>query len=167
MNTTTICLMKKGKGKVLLAMKKKGFGAGRWNGYGGKPKPKDKSIRHTAIREIREESCLSVYRRWLIPVAHFVFYFAKEPKVESFVFICDRWKGEPQDTEEMGPHRWCDCDNLPVRDRKDNLTMWPADPLWIPLVILGGEKIEGEIFFDREGNEVRKWKFRKVASLDF
>jgi hypothetical protein len=33
-----LCLFRK-DGQILLAMKKRGFGAGKWNGYGGKVQP--------------------------------------------------------------------------------------------------------------------------------
>ena len=39
---------------ILLAMKKRGFGAGRWNGVGGKPNTAE-SILDVAIRECKEE----------------------------------------------------------------------------------------------------------------
>ena len=37
-------------GQVLLAMKKRGFGAGRWNGVGGKVHAGE-SVAETAVRE--------------------------------------------------------------------------------------------------------------------
>ncbi len=42
------------KGKLLLAMKKRGFGEGKWNGAGGKQKDGE-TIEETAIRECQEE----------------------------------------------------------------------------------------------------------------
>jgi len=41
-------------GKVLLGMKKRGFGEGRWNGFGGKPNAGE-SVEEAAIRETQEE----------------------------------------------------------------------------------------------------------------
>lgn len=40
--------------EVLLAMKKRGFGVGKWNGVGGKQDPGE-DIVDTAIRESQEE----------------------------------------------------------------------------------------------------------------
>jgi len=40
--------------KVLLGMKKRGFGEGKWNGFGGKVEPNE-SILQGAIREVQEE----------------------------------------------------------------------------------------------------------------
>ncbi len=42
-------------GSVLLGMKKRGFGAGKWNGFGGKVE-KGESNTQAAIRELEEES---------------------------------------------------------------------------------------------------------------
>lgn len=49
---TTLCLIRKGD-HILLGMKKRGFGEGRWNGFGGKVKDNesidesDKVLTHT------------------------------------------------------------------------------------------------------------------------
>ena len=42
-------------------MKKRGFGEGRWNGYGGKIK-EGETIEESAIREIEEESLMKVMK---------------------------------------------------------------------------------------------------------
>ena len=49
---TVLLLLK--EDQILLAMKKRGFGVGKWNGVGGKPNP-DEDIVSTAIRESQEE----------------------------------------------------------------------------------------------------------------
>ena len=58
MKATVILIMK--EGKVLLARKVKKIGAGMWNGYGGKSEPSDQSLRHTACRELYEESGMGI-----------------------------------------------------------------------------------------------------------
>lgn len=40
---------------VLLGLKKRGFGTGKWNGFGGKVEPGE-TIRQAAIREMKEEA---------------------------------------------------------------------------------------------------------------
>ncbi|XP_074821301.1 oxidized purine nucleoside triphosphate hydrolase isoform X1 [Natator depressus] len=45
--------------RVLLGMKKRGFGAGRWNGFGGKVQAGE-TIEQAAHRELLEESGLTV-----------------------------------------------------------------------------------------------------------
>jgi len=56
MRQTTLCLLLK-ENKILFAMKKRGFGVGRWNGAGGKfdPERGDKHILDAAVRETEEE----------------------------------------------------------------------------------------------------------------
>ncbi|KAI5807704.1 hypothetical protein DFH27DRAFT_608469 [Peziza echinospora] len=43
---------------VVLGMKKRGFGVGKANGYGGKLEPDDPSLHASALRELKEESLL-------------------------------------------------------------------------------------------------------------
>ena len=49
----TLCIIHQ-RSRVLLGMKKRGFGAGRWNGFGGKVAPEE-TIEGAAKREMREE----------------------------------------------------------------------------------------------------------------
>jgi 8-oxo-dGTP pyrophosphatase MutT (NUDIX family) len=49
----TLCIIHKNS-KILLGMKKRGFGAGFWNGFGGKVK-EGESIEEAAKRETKEE----------------------------------------------------------------------------------------------------------------
>jgi 8-oxo-dGTP diphosphatase/2-hydroxy-dATP diphosphatase len=46
-----------GDKEILLGMKKRGFGVGRWNGFGGKVE-NGESIEEAALRELNEESSL-------------------------------------------------------------------------------------------------------------
>ena len=70
---TTLCFLTKDK-KVLLAMKKRGFGNGRWNGVGGKLNAGE-TIRQAAIREAKEEIGVTVWQ--MEKVAVLDFYFRK------------------------------------------------------------------------------------------
>ncbi|GLE03487.1 hypothetical protein PINS_up012389 [Pythium insidiosum] len=45
---------------VLLGLKKRGFGQGKWNGFGGKVDPTDASVIAAAAREVREEANIDV-----------------------------------------------------------------------------------------------------------
>lgn len=128
--------------EVLLAMKKRGFGKGRWNGAGGKPDPGEQ-IETTAVRECQEE--INVTPRSLRKVAILDFYFPKEKANKGFnqqahVFLCDDWDGEPSETEEMRP-KWFSKDKIPYNE------MWSDDIYWLPR-ILGRECIKGEFYFD-------------------
>jgi 8-oxo-dGTP diphosphatase/2-hydroxy-dATP diphosphatase len=50
----TLCIIHKDN-KVLLGFKKRGFGEGRWNGFGGKVE-KNETIEDSVLREIEEEA---------------------------------------------------------------------------------------------------------------
>ena len=54
MRDCTLCFVRKDD-KILLGMKKRGFGKGKYNGFGGK-KEDNETIHDAAIRELREES---------------------------------------------------------------------------------------------------------------
>ena len=54
----TLCIIHKHP-KILLGMKKRGFGAGRWNGFGGKVNIVE-AIEDSAKREFREEAGIEV-----------------------------------------------------------------------------------------------------------
>lgn len=54
----TLCLLCQPP-RILLGMKKRGFGAGRWNGFGGKLE-QGESIEEAAKREFLEEAGITV-----------------------------------------------------------------------------------------------------------
>lgn len=142
---TLVFLVK--EGEVLLAMKKRGFGKGRWNGVGGKPEEGDTSLEFTAIRECQEE--ILVTPKSLVKVAVFDFYFPPEKSAKGWdqqvtVYLCDEWEGEPRETDEMAP-KFFKQDKVPYDE------MWPDDILWLPR-ILEGEKLQGEFRFDDDDN---------------
>ncbi|MDD4785472.1 MAG: 8-oxo-dGTP diphosphatase [Candidatus Shapirobacteria bacterium] len=124
--------------QILLAMKKRGFGQGRWNGAGGKPK-EGETIIETAIRETQEE--IGVTPKNISQVATLDFYFQNKPEwnQQVLVFTSNDWEGETSESEEMKP-QWFEIDKIPFE------SMWPDDPFWLPL-ILKNKKIKAEFTF--------------------
>ncbi len=134
-------------GQILLAMKKRGFGDGKWNGYGGKVE-EGESIEEGAIREIKEEGNVKVQKEDLENVGVIDFYFSDKPEYNQRVYIYKilKWEGRPEETEEMKPE-WFYFDKIPF-DK-----MWVGDDQWLKRVIKG-EKVFGEIHFDEEGKKL-------------
>lgn len=129
MKLYTILFLRREK-QLLLAMKKRGFGTGKWNGVGGKIELGE-TPEHATIRECQEE--IRVIPTRLRRVADIIFYETREPKEAAhrvYIFIADSWQGEPQETEEMRPH-WFSDDRVPYHD------MWPVDRLWLPAILQG------------------------------
>ncbi len=152
MKFTTICFCLKDD-QILLAMKKRGFGAGKWNGYGGKVQELE-SIESATIRELNEESGLSAKESDLELSAIIDFYFDNVFIFQSHVFILRKWSGEPVETEEMRP-QWFLQNALPFSE------MWASDKHWLP-PILNGEKIKGSFYFNKDGSAVEKFSWDKA-----
>jgi 8-oxo-dGTP diphosphatase len=136
---TLVFLLK--DGEVLLAMKKRRFGAGKWNGLGGKLEPNE-TVREAAVRESQEEA--GVTPQNVKEVAEIHFHYAPDPSdinmnVTVTVYTADNWFGEPTETEEMSP-RWFKLSEVPYSH------MWEDDQIWLPFV-LRGEKIKAEFTF--------------------
>lgn len=132
----TLCIIEDGN-RVLLGMKKRGFGAGRWNGFGGKVETGETPF-DAAIREVQEEIGVTVQdaqRRGMLE-----FFFEKTgEEMEVHVYGASRYEGEPSEGEEMAP-QWFSHADIPF-DK-----MWPDDKYWIPL-FLAGKKFKGKFIF--------------------
>ncbi|KAM9372521.1 oxidized purine nucleoside triphosphate hydrolase [Phaethornis superciliosus] len=112
--------------RVLLGMKKRGFGVGLWNGFGGKVQPGE-SIEEAARRELLEESGLTVDT--LQKMGQITFEFVGNPELmEVHIFRADDFHGEPTESEEMRP-QWFQLDEVPFN------RMWADDIYWFPLVL--------------------------------
>ncbi|MBT4516677.1 MAG: 8-oxo-dGTP diphosphatase [Candidatus Komeilibacteria bacterium] len=125
--------------KILLGLKKRGFGMGKFNGFGGKLEAGE-TIEEAARRELFEESSLEVKSLEKIAVIDFSWQ-NKEQDLEVHVFHCDNFVGEPEESEEMKPE-WFDIDNIPYKK------MWDDDQYWFP-VFLEGKKFKADFLFNK------------------
>jgi 8-oxo-dGTP diphosphatase/2-hydroxy-dATP diphosphatase len=133
----TLCIIHKDS-KILLGMKKREFGAGFWNGFGGKVK-EGESIEEAAKREIKEE--IGVVPLDLKKMGNFKIQFKGEPEIlEVHVFSCSNFEGEIKETEEMAP-KWFKIEEIPFDQ------MWPDDKYWLPL-LLEGKNFRGKFYFE-------------------
>lgn len=123
--------------QILLGMKKRGFGAGRWNGFGGKIHDGE-MIEEAALRELKEEVSLIPSDMGKRGVVTFV-YNDDQTAMEVHIFSVTSFDGEPEESDEMLP-KWFLRDQIPYGD------MWPDDRYWLS-IFLAGKKFNGEFIF--------------------
>ena len=131
-NATLLFLIKKsddGIKEICLAMKKRGFGVGRWNGSGGKVN-EGETIEDATIRETQEEIGVLVKNIYKVGELEFTFPHKSDWNQMVHTYFCTEWEGEPKESEEMQP-QWFSINAIPFHE------MWPDDPLWLPHVIDG------------------------------
>lgn len=151
MRDVTLCFlvrMKQDKiDRICLAMKKRGFGVGRWNGVGGKLE-KDETIEQGLAREAKEEIGVDLVKTK--KMAELEFHFPHKPEWTQLVhvYFANRWTGRPSESDEMKP-KWFSPDKLPFD------AMWPDDPFWLPKVI-AGKLLKAKIVFGPEDKILKK-----------
>ena len=120
-------------GQVLLGYKKRGLGAGKITGIGGKIEPGE-SIRNAAVRELHEEAGLAAEPEALRPVAELDFRFPNKASWEMVVraYVVTAWTGEPTECDEIAPV-WTPLDALPYE------RMWDDGQYWLPGALRGAQ----------------------------
>lgn len=143
--------------QILLAMKKRGFGAGRWNGVGGKVEDGE-TVETAMIRETQEEIGVTptVYEK--VADIHFDEFFKGEPTLmHVHVFTGTGWAGEPTESDEMSP-QWINQVDIPYTD------MWADDSYWLPQV-LEGKKISADFKLD-ESDAIISHTIKEVLNFN-
>ncbi len=158
MKPTTLVFPLRADGAVLLGRKRRGFGADKWNGFGGKVQAEE-TLRACAVRELMEETGLTAEAADLTWCGELQFSFVESPEQDhpARIYLLRRFTGEPQLTDEMEP-RWFAPDEVPYAQ------MWAADRYWLPR-ILAGERIAGEIVFGAD-DTVQECRLRRIEELD-
>ncbi len=143
MKQLTLCIIHKHP-RVLLGLKKRGFGVGKWNGFGGKVRDGE-SIEEAARRETLEECAIEVQKMDLLGKLDFEFRH-NGSKLQVHVFKVEEFSGIPKETEEMKP-RWFYIDEIPFAH------MWRDDLYWFPY-FLQGKKFNGKFVFEDENTMI-------------
>lgn len=151
----TLCLVRKDD-QVLLGMKKRGFGAGRWNGFGGKLEPGE-TVEEAVAREMFEESGVKLSDMEKVGQFDFEFYDKLGHILEVHLFTSGNFEGDPIETEEMLP-RWFGINEIPFDE------MWADDRHWFPL-FLEGKKFKGRFLFG-ENDSVLEKELIEINSFD-
>jgi 8-oxo-dGTP diphosphatase len=124
--------------QVLLIRKKRGLGAGKMNGPGGKLDPGETEA-ECAIRETQEELGVTP----IDPAKHgeLWFHFVDGLQMTVAVFRATKWEGVAYETPEALPH-WTPLHALPLHE------MWADDAFWLREVLLEQKHFLGRFVFD-------------------
>ena len=144
---TTLCYLINKRSEVLLIMKKRGFGAGKWNGPGGKVKA-DEDLKESAIREVKEEIDVTMVNPKELGYIEFVWPKGMEDyNTCCHIYLTKKFSGEPKESEECRP-AWFAPDKIPYKE------MWDDDKYWYPEV-LAGRQIKKRFFFNEDNKVLR------------
>lgn len=133
--------------RVLLGLKKQGFGTGKYVGIGGKLELPE-TIAQAAVRELKEETGLFAKPQNLWYAAYLEFVFPARPEWHRAVhgFRLEFWDGEPQESDELRPE-WFELSEVPYAQ------MWDDSRLWLPQV-LRGQKVRLKITYSEDNQTV-------------
>ena len=124
--TLVFCRRNRENGEeVLLGMKKRGVGAGKFNGFGGKIE-EGESVEEAAVRELMEECSVKAVE---IKRVGYLVEIIKSSNMKFYIHIfnCFNFENEPVESSEMNP-QWFNTKNIPYEK------MWCDDIHWFPLL---------------------------------
>lgn len=154
MIVATLCIPMLGNppSAVLLGLKKKGFGEGKYVGFGGKIEAGE-SIPQAACRELEEESGLQASLQHLEACGSLTFFFPYKPEWEHQVhlFTVRQWQGEPRACAEIQP-AWFRLDEIPYEE------MWDDSRYWLP-PLLAGAAVRASFTYAADNQTVEEVRF--------
>ncbi len=131
-------------GQILLIEKKRGLGAGKINGPGGKIEVGETPLQ-AAIRETEEELLITPHSPRKL--GELMFSMSDSPNIMCHVYRADDFTGVPTETDEAVP-QWMSLATIPYSQ------MWEDDRHWLPLVI-AEQTFRGRFIFE---GETMLWK---------
>lgn len=136
---TTLCLLEKDQ-QILLGLKKKGFGKGKYNGVGGKLEPGE-TKEEALLREVREEIGINLLNYDYRGKIEFIeLYQGNKTNLIFYLYTATSWEGDIIETEEIKPY-WFNKESIPYAK------MFNDDKYWLPY-ILKGHNINAFFEFD-------------------
>ncbi len=124
-------------GQILLIEKKRGLGAGKINGPGGKIDPGETPL-EAAVRETQEELHITPHQPRKL--GELRFSMSDCPDILCHVYRADDFSGTPTETDEAVP-LWTALDAIPYH------RMWEDDRHWLPL-LLNEQSFLGRFVFE-------------------
>jgi 8-oxo-dGTP diphosphatase len=139
--------------ELLVGLKKRGLGVGKVVMPGGHVEHGE-SLEEACARELEEETGVRVAVDDLLPMGGVTFLFPAKPEYDMFVamFRCERFEGEPAESDELTPE-WAPVGALPF-DR-----MWDDAKYWLPLA-LEGKHLDVEFTLNDDNETVADVRFR-------
>lgn len=132
----TLLFIRQG-GRILLIRKKRGLGAGKINGPGGRIDPGE-TAEQCAVREVQEELCVTP--TGVTAVGELLFQFTEGYSLHGYVYTASGYQGTPTETDEAIP-LWTPENAIPYQE------MWADDRIWLPFM-LQGHTFTGRFLFD-------------------
>jgi 8-oxo-dGTP diphosphatase len=128
----TLCYIKKDDSVLLVEVTKEGFNKGKWNGVGGKFDDGE-DWKACAIREVKEETGLEIFKPTLIGIIDFPDNLSSGNDWRVYVVVADKFGGELIADSAEGNLEW-----IKVSDVL-NLKMNKADYIFLPWIFKGKE----------------------------
>ncbi|KAJ3520003.1 hypothetical protein NMY22_g12938 [Coprinellus aureogranulatus] len=145
--------------KILLGMKKRGWGQGKYNGFGGKVDVGEEPL-DAAKRELKEEAGIDA------DLVHAgVFLFLTDGVEWAFhidIYRADSFTGEVTESEEMKPEWFAASTEVPAASELPPIPfdrMWETDHVWLPLLI-ARKPFAGRADFTGEKDQSKPCKWR-------